>query len=82
MGSAHMGWGGYYWTYVPWVDSSWNLRTSIKIIDWGVARRDAHVVGFGANKTEDDEAWQLGYQSGITRVQYESSVVSDTKVEF
>ena len=60
--SANMGWGGYYWVYVPWVDSSGSM---IKTYCWGWPG-GAHVVGFGANKTEDDEAWQLGYQSGIT----------------
>lgn len=60
--SANMGWGGYYWTYIPWVDSSGSMK---KTYCWGWTG-SAHVVGFGANKTEDDEAWQLGYQQGIT----------------
>ncbi len=56
------GYGGYYWGYVPWVDSSGTMK---KTYAWGWPG-SAHVVAFGAAKTKDDEAWQLGYQSGIT----------------
>ena len=57
-----MGYGGYYWAYVPWVNSS---GTMINTYLWGWPG-SAHVVPFGAAKTTADEGWQFGYQSGIT----------------
>jgi hypothetical protein len=60
--SAQMGWGGYYFGYVGWLDSSGSMK---KTYCWGWPG-GAHVVAFGANKILDDEAWQLGYQQGIT----------------